>query len=341
MIGDIARRVLAAAALAMAGAACVADQAPPPPAPPWESALERAAPLTGQIRDLRANEVLSPAALIQRLAQADFVLLGERHDNPDHHRLQAWIVDRLLARGRPYAVAFEMIDGDQADRLSAFLASSPRDAEGLGAALDWDNSGWPAWSYYRPIAAAALARGMPILAANLPASVARTMAKGGEIVLAPGLFERLQLDRPAQRPADRAILAAHIADIQAAHCGLLPERALAPFALTQYARDAHMARAMTDHRPAGGGVILIAGAGHVRTERGVPHHLARFANGARMVALAFVETEEVEVGAPAAASPPTDLPYDIAWFTARIESNDGCNKMREKMGLPKNTKGKN
>jgi uncharacterized iron-regulated protein len=278
---------------------------------------------------------------VERLATADFVLLGERHDNPDHHRLQAWIVDELLAHGRRFAVAFEMIDGDQAPKLASYLAASPGDAHGLGAALDWESSGWPPWALYEPIAAAALAHGAPILAANLPNSVARAMARQGLSALPAPLAERLHLDRVPERPEDRAILAAHEAEIQAVHCGLLPERALAPFALTQYARDAHMAQVMadywTDHGADHGaaprqaladhaGVILIAGSGHARSNRGVPFHLARLAPGARIVSLAFVEASEDEraTGAPFSA-----LPYDLVWFTAQVDSGDGCDKIRK------------
>ena len=47
-------------------------------------------------------------------AARDFVLLGEKHDNPDHHRLQAWMIDALVARGRRPAIAMEMLDAEQA-----------------------------------------------------------------------------------------------------------------------------------------------------------------------------------------------------------------------------------
>lgn len=291
----------------------------PPPAPPWDSPLARQAPLAGRIHDTRSGLALTAEALIQRLAAADFVLLGERHDNPDHHRLQAWIAERLLDRGRPYGVAFEMIDSGQAPKLAQYLATSPRDSEGLGPALDWHNSGWPAWRHYRPIAAAALGRGLPILAANLPPDVARGIARNGLAALPAALAQHLRLD-PAD---DSAVLDAHSAEIQRAHCGVLPERSLAFFALAQYARDAEMARVMSEHwrRSDGGqGVVLIAGAGHVRTDRGVPLHLGRMAPGARVASLAFIEADDTTGAAPDIAA----LPYDVVWLTARVDDTDRC-----------------
>ena len=38
-----------------------------------------------------------------RLARAEFVLLGEKHDNPDHHRLQAEVLRGLTDRCPPPA----------------------------------------------------------------------------------------------------------------------------------------------------------------------------------------------------------------------------------------------
>ena len=314
--------VLIAFALIWAADAQAQNQ---PPAPPWDAAIARKAPLAGKIFDRRGGQTLTPEALIERLAMADFVLLGERHDNPDHHRLQAWIVQRLLERGRAYAVAFEMIDSSQATKLAAFLAASPRDAEGIGEALNWRNSGWPAWWHYQPIAAAALNRGQPILAANLPPDLARTIARQGLSALSADMVAELRLT-PNE---DAAILASHRAEIQKAHCGILPEPSLAPFAAAQYVRDGKMARVMIDHRRASGGqsgAILIAGTGHVRSDIGVPRHLARHAPEARALSLAFIEADDKLVGPADDAT----RPYDLLWFTARVDAvdTDHCAAMR-------------
>ena len=281
-----------------------------PPAPPHQD----------RIYEIATGRVLTSAALIDRLAAADFVLLGERHDNPVHHQLQAWITERLLARGRPYGVAFEMIDGGKAAALAQFLAASPHDSAGLGAALDWPKSGWPAWPLYQPIAAAAISRHLPILPANLSPDVARAVAKDGLAALPVDLAQQLRLE-PSQ---DVAVLEAHQGDIQRGHCGMLPERSLAPFAQAQYARDAVMARVMVDQwlRTNGAfGAVLIAGIGHVRSDRGVPLHLARYAPQGKSLALGFVETDDKAGVTPETAS----LPFDIVWLTPKVEDDkDPC-----------------
>jgi uncharacterized iron-regulated protein len=51
----------------------------------WESPAERAHPLVGRIWDVKAGAFIGEDVLVARLVASRFVLLGERHDNPDHH----------------------------------------------------------------------------------------------------------------------------------------------------------------------------------------------------------------------------------------------------------------
>jgi uncharacterized iron-regulated protein len=281
------------------------------PVPEWQSPVARDHPLVGTIRDVSSGATLTPDAVVARLAARRYVLLGERHDNVDHHRLQAWVVRELAAASRRPAVAFEMFRADQAEAIARHLATSPVDAKGLGDALDWRRSGWPAWSMYEPIAAAALDARLPLLAANLSQAATAAIRGGGVAALDPATVARLGLDRPL--PDDvRTRLATEIAD---AHCGQLPERVVESFVSVQRARDAHMAAAL---REAGGdGAVLIAGAGHVRRDMGVPLSLP----AAEVASLAFLE---VSLRGPAPA-----LPFDYVWFTPRVDDRDPCEKFRK------------
>jgi uncharacterized iron-regulated protein len=264
------------------------------------------------MRDAATGATLTPDALVARLAARRFVLLGEKHDNADHQRLQAWVVRELVAAGRRPAVAFEMINADQSEALARHLAASPADASGLGDALDWKRSGWPAWSMYEPIAAAALDARLPIVAANLSRSATTAIRQGGVPALDAPTLARLGLDRPL--PDD--VRARLTTEIQDGHCGQLPERMIDGFVAVQRARDAHMAAAL---REAGGdGAVLIAGAGHVRRDMGVPRSLP----GADVVSLAFVEVTTGTTTPPA-------LPFDYVWFTPRVDERDPCDSFRK------------
>ncbi|MEL7259065.1 MAG: ChaN family lipoprotein, partial [Pseudomonadota bacterium] len=94
-----------------------------------------------------ATERLSLADL-SKLQSAQIVLLGERHDNPDHHKIQSQIVE-LLA---PSALVFEMLTEQQASVATDENRALETDLE---KAFDWENSGWPDFGMYYPIFVAA------------------------------------------------------------------------------------------------------------------------------------------------------------------------------------------
>jgi uncharacterized iron-regulated protein len=302
--------------LAVAG---VVRAVEPPPA-----GLGHDHPLTGRIWDVAGARFISMDALATAVGAARFALLGERHDNADHHQFQAWLLRRMLESGRRPAVAFEMLSTDQAPQLASHLAASPRDAAGLGDAVGWKRSGWPEWRLYQPIAEAALAAGVPIIAANLPTATARAVARGDLSALDPALVRRHALDRAATDD----VQAAMEAEIRDAHCGALPNT-LAPGMVTaQRARDAEMAERLV--AGARDGAVLIAGAGHVRTDRGIPRYVAALAPGASVVSVALVEVAD-EAKTPAEYATrfgTTGLPFDYVWFTARADNVDHCARLR-------------
>lgn len=255
-----------------------------------------------------------------RLARAEFVLLGEKHDNPDHHRLQAEVLRGLIAAGRRPAVGFEMFSIDDAGAIANHLARAPSDAAGLGPAVNWQNSGWPDWAMYQPIAEAALAAKLTIVATNLPLASARQMSRDG-----------LALEPSVRRdwPLSDAMLATMAADIRNSHCGYGSVESVRTMVQVQRARDAQMAQSLIA-AAADDGAVLVAGAGHVRSDYGIPVHLTAKAPGRQIVSVAFVEVDESEpepdkyLKANAAAR----APFDYLWFTPRIDDQDSCEKFK-------------
>ena len=282
------------------------------PIPDWQSPLGREHPLVGTIWDVATGGALSSELLVSRLAARRYVLLGEKHDNPDHHRLQAWVVRELIAAGRRPAVAFEMLRADQADAIARHLGTSPGDARGLGDALDWRRSGWPAWAMYEPIADAALRARLPLVAANLSEATTAAVRRNGATALDASATARLGFDRPL--PGD--VRQRMSTDIKEGHCGQLPEHAVDSFVVVQRARDAHMAAAIRESRA--DGAILIAGVGHVRRDVGVPRGLPE----GEVASVAFLEVRPDMTAAPA-------LSVDYVWLTARMDDHDPCERFRK------------
>lgn len=291
----------------------------------WKSPLYRDHPLTGRIWGVAAARFIGRETLIQRLANADFVLLGERHDNPDHHLLQAGVVGSLITAGRRPAVAFEMLGRDDAGAVAGHLAAAPNDAAGLGGAVDWNKRGWPDWAMYQPIAEAALRAKLRVVATNLPLATARKMTRDGLAALEPEVVRELGLDRPQPEP----VFTRMAADIREAHCGHVSEKSMKPMVDVQRARDAQMAESLI--AAAGSdGAILIAGAGHVRKDYGIPVYLKTKAPGKSVVSIAFVEVDrqEIDPRSYALRYPDGRLPFDYVWFTPRIDDEDPCEKFK-------------
>ncbi|SDZ43451.1 Uncharacterized iron-regulated protein [Jannaschia faecimaris] len=226
---------------------------------------------------LAVASILSFPAGAQTLPPADVYVLGEIHDNPDHHVAQA----QLVAQIDPEAVVFEQLTDEQADRIGP---DTPRDAQVLGELLDWAESGWPDIAMYAPIMAASDA---PILGASG----------------SPGDLSMYGLDEPLP-PEQQAAREQLQAD---AHCGALPERLLPDFVKRQRATDALFAsRTLSAFDRYGGPVVLIAGNGHARTDWGVPAAIARVRPELRVVALIQGEGQEIMPGdITRHAAPPT------------------------------------
>ena len=291
----------------------------------WKSTLGRNHPLTGRIWDVSSARFIDRQSLVTRLARADFLLLGERHDNPDHHLLQAEVLRGLIALGRRPAVGFEMFGLDDASAIANHLAFAPNDAAGLGRAVNWNKSGWPDWATYQPIAEAALQAKLRIVATNLPLATARKMSSDGLAALEPRVVRDLGLDRP---PSE-SVFASIAADIRDSHCGYASEESVKAMVGVQRARDAQMAQSLI---AAGDpdGTILVAGAGHVRNDYGIPVYLTAKAAGKQVISIAFLEVDnqKPEPDNYALPDPNGRLPFDFVWFTARVDDENPCEKFR-------------
>lgn len=281
----------------------------------------------GKIWSPRAGTYADPAALGASLARADAVLLGETHDNADHHALQAALLRALIASGRRPAVAFEMLDVDQQGAVDAVLGTPGMTADGFASGVSWQKNGWPDFALYRPIFAAALEASLPLVAANLSRRDAQEVIKSGRAALSPKLRERLEREGPLPEAAQRELRE----EMAESHCGMLPPRLLDPMVEAQRARDAQMAERI-EAGASERGVVLITGAGHARRDRGVPVFLSRSAPDLKIASVAFLEV------APETLTPQdfadefgSELPFDFVVFTPRAKREDPCEGLRAHM----------
>jgi len=287
---------------------------------PFEAERHRDHPLVGAVVSGARGEV-DRGALRARALAARFVLLGETHDNPAHHRLQARLVAQLAAEWpRPPAVVLEMLDPEDQPAIDAFRAAGRRDPDAFAARVGWAESGWPDFALYRPLFRAVLDAGLPILAAGLPR----------DELLAPDAPERAPrfgLGEPLP-PPERA---ARLDELYAAHCELVPRDALAPMLERQRERDVRLARLLLRGARAQGRAVLVAGNGHVR-ESGVPAVLARA--GVEPGAILSVGLLEVEPGRTRVEATEAGR-FDLAVFTPAAAREDPCERLRRRLEAPR------
>lgn len=325
----------AIAALAAPVAVAGGDSRIEKPGPPWTSEHHQEHPLVGKLWHPAAGRFESSQTLAAALATTRFVLLGEKHDNADHHRFQAWAVKQMFDRGRRPAAALEMIRSDQEAALADHRAAYPGDAAGLGEALSWQETGWPAWAYYQPIVEPFLAADLPIGPASLSKSTLRQVVREGIGVLGPVRGAALGLEALPEG----AMLEEMKAEIVAAHCNQLPSAMIEPMVTASLVKDAVMAEALRGGADLGrrDGAVLVAGNGHVRLDRGVPWHLTRLSPGSQVLSIGLLEVVEDRL-TPAAYGGffgTADLPFDFVWFSPRASVGDPCERFADSLSRAK------
>lgn len=216
-------------------------------------------------------------AFVERARDRDIVVLGEIHDNPEHHRNQA----RIVAALQPAAIVFEMIAQEDEGVLNELRAAGASREE-MAEALDWANSGWPDFAFYAEILEAAPAA--RIFGAGQPsADVRRAMVEGAAGVFGPDA-RIYGLDQPLG-PEEQSLREAELAS---SHCGAMAPEVLPGMVEAQRFRDAGLAdaalwaRIMTGE----GQVVVITGSAHADRLRGMP----------AMLALAEPETSVLSLG---------------------------------------------
>ncbi|MBG7004422.1 ChaN family lipoprotein [Pseudomonas aeruginosa] len=272
-----------------------------PPLPEWQGPEGRDDPRAGRIVDLRSGATLTPGQLLERLAVASRVIVGEKHDNPDHHALELWLARALGERRAQGSLLLEMLGPDQQPRVDAIRAQrkAGKPVANLEQALDW-RKGWD-WSQYGPLVTWALAQPTPLLAANLERSEIMRIYK--ERPLPAGTASR--------RDSVRLPL---LAQIRESHCGMLPDDQLPAMLAVQQQRDRRMAERLRDAPlPA----LLVAGGFHARRDLGVPVHLRDL--GVQEVRVLLL----VEAGQAV-----TTREADYAWYTPALPEKDYCADMQ-------------
>lgn len=247
----------------------------------------------------------------------DYILIGENHDAPHHHQMQANLLAALAQAGLRPAVGFEMLYFRNQNLLAAFNRREIKVAE-LEGASNWANSWTYPFEIYAPIFEVAEQFDLPVYGLNISkATLDLVRAKGfdgardtvpGEerpdlprevIWPKPEQVEHLNKTRenlakrrtesktgetampePDKKPPVEAMEAKKADPAQGPLKAGDPQR----FLLIQSLWDTSMAEsAFKARQESGRPVVIIAGSGHVESGYGIAHRLNTLAPGQKIL----------------------------------------------------------
>ncbi len=134
--------------------------------------------------DLNSGKQSSLEAFAKQADNYQFVFLGESHDDPVHHQMQANVIDALAKRGRNVIVGFEMFTRPNQENLNAWTLGKESEDDFITNA-NWKKEwGFP-FPLYRPIFNVIKANRIPMVALNVPRAWVSAVGKGGLSALTP------------------------------------------------------------------------------------------------------------------------------------------------------------
>lgn len=275
-------------------------------------------PLADRIWDVTQQRFISAQEAEDRVAAADIALLGETHDNPAHHHIQARLLRQAVAHGKRPALALEQIDAEWQAAVDAARAAAGATSNTIAQA-GHISAGWE-WPFYRPLVVQALRARLPIIAANLSRPRARKLAAKGLAALGDEAIEDLALDQPwtaRQNATLRQLLVE-------GHCGE-DDPMIDKLIHVQRTRDATMADKLLDSPVS---VVAIMGRSHARADVGVPLYLRERAPDKGLLSLGLVEVETGKQNPADYADAAPGL-HDLVWFTPRARRSDPCANVQQ------------
>lgn len=277
-----------AATAPAAPAAMPADDAPPPP------------PREGVDFAVYASDGTPSSldALVAAFADHDAVLVGERHDDPVTHRVQALLLDRAVddySTSREVVLSLEMFERDVQYVLDEYLDGLITESHFTGSARPWDNY----VPDYRPMVELAREEGLAVVAANAPRRYVNRASRLGRdslMALGPEAFRYLPpMPYPEASEAYRAEWDALMGEAMAHMQGDPLDG--------QTLWDASMGHAVATALDAGTDrlVLHMAGGFHVENGTGTPEAIQHYRPGTRSLIVAARPAADPNAWDPALA----------------------------------------
>jgi len=213
--------------------------------------------------------------ILARAAKAQVLLLGESHDNADHHRWELQAVAALAALRPKLALGFEMFPRRVQGALDRWVAGTLSEEEFLQAA-DWTRVWGYDAAFYLPLFHFARLNRIPMLALNVERDLVRLVSSKGLAAVPPEKHEGVSAPAAAGEAYLGRLFAAYA--LHPEKKDSTPSRAdpgFGNFVDAQLIWDRAMAQALAEAaaRNPEALVIGVMGSKHIAHGDGVPHQL--------------------------------------------------------------------
>ena len=270
-------------------------QATPAPASPHGPIVQAHVP--ERVYDTQRKAFIDFEVMVAQLTSADVVLVGEQHDDPNTHRLEAALLDGLFRRKVSPVVSLEMFERDVQGTLDGYLAGRVPEDEALKSARPWPRY----MTDYRGLVERAKVNGWPVIAANVPRRIAQDVAKSGRDAIGKlsepdRTFVAADLQCPTDDYYERFVksMGSHPAGSQT------PEQLQAMterYYWSQCVKDETMAEAIgaaVQRRTSAGPVVHYNGAFHSDFRLGTAARVIRRLPGKRVVVISMLPVDDLD-----------------------------------------------
>jgi uncharacterized iron-regulated protein len=258
------------------------------------------------------QQTLTRQQVLEQLAPANVVYLGETHDSPEDHLAQLEIIQALHRLNPKIAIAMEMFQRPYQSALNDYLAGNIAETELIERTEYQRRWGFP-WEYYAPILRFAKENRLPVLALNTPSEVTRKVSRAGLSSLTPEErqhippFSEIRTDSAQYRQMALESFQMH----QRAGYGSSADSER--FFLAQVLWDETMAQKIAQFLAANPDyqIVALAGQAHIVCGYGIPSRVARRMNTANFLQRLILLNPTPELSCR------TDKPVaDFLWFSS-------------------------
>ncbi len=131
-----------------------------------------------QIVDTHRRRPVSMQEMVRLLEPATFILIGEQHDNAQHHQFQAQVIEALVQAGRSVIVGMEMFDRTKQYPLNLWTLNRLSEAEFIQQS-EWQTQWGFDFALYRPIFEVVYRHRLRLVGLNVPRALVRQTARQG------------------------------------------------------------------------------------------------------------------------------------------------------------------